>query len=94
LELRELASRDRVAFDVQVVEPSENFFEGYVAKGKHGAERGSESLVMEELIDIKQYRFNGLTQNQMWSTCPVLPKFHVTFGEPVERQEASTEFEV
>jgi hypothetical protein len=30
----------------------------------------------------------------MWSTCPVLPKFHSTFGEPIERQEVSTEFEV
>jgi hypothetical protein len=30
----------------------------------------------------------------MWSTCPVLPKFHITFGEPIERQEVSTEFEV
>lgn len=30
----------------------------------------------------------------MWSTCPILPKYHITFGEPVERQEVSTEFEV
>jgi hypothetical protein len=30
----------------------------------------------------------------MWSTCPILPKFHITFGEPIERQEVSTEFEV
>lgn len=30
----------------------------------------------------------------MWSTCPVLPKYHITFGEPLHRQEASTEFEV
>jgi hypothetical protein len=30
----------------------------------------------------------------MWSTCPILPKFHIAFGEPIERQEVSTEFEV
>jgi hypothetical protein len=46
------------------------------------------------MIDINQYRFKGLTQNAIWSTCPVIPKYHVTFGEPIERQEVSTEFEV
>ena len=30
----------------------------------------------------------------MFSTCPVLPKYHVSFGEPIERQEVSTEFEI
>lgn len=49
---------------------------------------------MDEMIDINKYRFRGLTQTHMWSTCPILPKFHVTFGEPIERQEVSTEFEV
>jgi len=40
---------------------------------------------MDELIDLNKYRFNGRTQTQMFSTCPVLPKYHVTFGEPIER---------
>ena len=48
----------------------------------------------DELIDINRYRLNGLTQTRMFSTCPVLPKYHVSFGDPVERQEVSTEFEV
>jgi hypothetical protein len=30
----------------------------------------------------------------MWSTCPILPKYHITYGEPIERQEVSKEFEV
>ena len=30
----------------------------------------------------------------MFSTCPVLPKYHISFGDPIERQEVSTEFEV
>ena len=50
-------------------------------------------MVLDELIDINRYRYNGLTQTAMWSTCPILPKFHTTYGEPIERQEASTEFE-
>lgn len=53
-----------------------------------------ESAVLDEMVDINRYKFQGQLQNCMWSTCPVLPKFHVTFGDPVERQEASLEFEV
>ena len=30
----------------------------------------------------------------MWSTCPVLPKYHIAYGEPIQRQEALAEFEV
>jgi hypothetical protein len=63
--------------------------------GKRGEPQlNVENVVMDELIDINRYRIDGLTQKNMWSTCPVLPKFHVTFGEPIERQEVSTEFEV
>ena len=49
---------------------------------------------MDEMIDINKYRYNGLTQTQMWSSCPILPKYHITFGEPLQRQEVSTEFEM
>jgi hypothetical protein len=63
--------------------------------GKSGEKRPDvNDIVKNEMIDINHYRFKGLTQNAIWSTCPVLPKYHVTFGEPIERQEVSTEFEV
>jgi hypothetical protein len=43
------------------------------------------------LLDINQYRFNGKLQNYLHSTCPIVPKFHSTFGQPIERQEVSQE---
>ena len=46
------------------------------------------------MVDINKYRFKGLTQTQMWSTCPVLPKYHIAYGEPIQRQEFSAEYEV
>jgi len=52
-----------------------------------------ENVVMDEMIDIHKFRFNGLTQTHLWSTCPILPKYHITFGEPLERQEVSDEYE-
>lgn len=27
------------------------------------------------------------------STCPILPKYHVTYGSPIDRQEISAEYE-
>lgn len=29
----------------------------------------------------------------MFSTCPIIPRYHSTFGEPLERQEISAELE-
>jgi len=48
---------------------------------------------MDELIDINRYRFQGMLQNQIFSTCPIIPKYHLAFGEPIERQEVSAEQE-
>lgn len=94
--MRELATRDRVNFDVNTFGPREganSLFEQVIkneeVKKSHGKKgdisEKAESVIMDEMIDINKYRFGGLTQTHMWSTCPVLPKFHVTFGEPVER---------
>ena len=30
----------------------------------------------------------------MYSTCPIVPKFHATFGQPIERQEISAEIDM
>ena len=29
----------------------------------------------------------------IYSTCPIIPKYHTTFGEPIDRQEISAERE-
>lgn len=106
LELRQLNTRDRVNLDTVVQNAAQpdakSVFEQDVLneelKKMHGRQGEQlpevDNVIMQEMVDIGKYRFKGLLQNQMWSTCPVLPKFHSSFGEPIERQEVSTEFEV
>lgn len=38
------------------------------------------------LVDIKKIRMNGKFHQKHLSTCPVMPRFHTTFGEPSEIQ--------
>jgi hypothetical protein len=42
---------------------------------------------------MKQYKYKGKFCNKIYSTCPVLPRFHATFGEPVEFQPLNVEME-
>lgn len=92
--MRELATRDRVSFDTNIVEPKEKSSKRATKETddiiqNSGMEKETrvdiEDVVMDELIDLNRFRYNGRTQNQMFSTCPVLPKYHVSFGEPIER---------
>ena len=92
--MRELATRDRVSFDTNIVEPKEKSSSRATKETddiiqNSGMEKETrvdvEDVVMDELIDLNRFRYNGRTQNQMFSTCPVLPKYHVSFGEPIER---------
>lgn len=48
-------------------------------------------VTKDALVDINHYRFNKRAQNYLHTTCPIVPKFHSTFGEPIERQEISQE---
>jgi hypothetical protein len=48
---------------------------------------------MDELIDINRYRYNNCFSNKQMSTCPILPKYHVAYGMPTDRQEISAEYE-
>lgn len=48
-------------------------------------------VTTEPLIHINRYTFNDKICNLVNSTCPVLPKYHCSFGQPVERQEISAE---
>lgn len=36
------------------------------------------------LVDIKKYRRDGQFHEKHLATCPVLPRYHATFGEPSE----------
>ena len=47
--------------------------------GDHG---GKESLdiINDSLIDINHYRFNNKIEQKLQSTCPIVPKYHATFG--------------
>ena len=38
-------------------------------------------------------RYNKKFSAQIQSTCPIVPKYHATFGEGIERQEVSAEQE-
>ncbi len=42
---------------------------------------------------MKQYKYKGKFCNKIYSTCPVVPRFHSTFGEPVEFQPMDVEME-
>ena len=42
---------------------------------------------------MKQYKYKGKFCNKTYSTCPVVPRFHSTFGEPVEFQPLNVEME-
>lgn len=68
---------------------------GGEAKGGVGADNQQEidNFIQDEMIDINRYRFNQQVNTKIFSTCPIVPKFHTTFGEPVDRQEISAEFE-
>ena len=46
------------------------------------------------MVDINKFRYQNQFSNVIYSTCPIIPKFHTTFGEPIDRQEISAEFEV
>ena len=45
------------------------------------------------MVDINRFRYQNALSDIIYSTCPIIPKYHTTFGEPIERQEISSEFE-
>ncbi|CDW83349.1 UNKNOWN [Stylonychia lemnae] len=45
------------------------------------------------LVDMKKYKFKGKFNNKVFSTCPSIPRFHATFGEPIEFQPYNVELE-
>ena len=42
---------------------------------------------------MKKFKFKGKFNNKIFSTCPSIPRFHATFGEPIEFQPYNVELE-
>ena len=47
----------------------------------------------EHVTDAQKYKYRDRLSVRHLSTCPVVPRFHATFGEGLERQEISMEME-
>lgn len=109
LELREMGTRDRVLGDAELVRPMEGgnggdeetqdgtrkSVIGRTAEEAANKEKNEQiDVINDALIDINKYRYNDRLSNYMYSTCPIVPKFHATFGQPIERQEISTEIDL
>jgi hypothetical protein len=45
-------------------------------------------------VDIQKLKLNDKFRNYIFSTCPIIPRFHLVFGEPLDRQEVSAELEI
>ena len=43
------------------------------------------NVIKDEMVDIMKCRFNKRFSATVQSTCPIVPKYHATFGEPVDR---------
>lgn len=37
---------------------------------------------MRNMASVRMFKQNGTFNNKVFSTCPSVPKFHCTFGEP------------
>mmetsp|Transcript_23046 Transcript_23046/g.22433 ORF Transcript_23046/g.22433 Transcript_23046/m.22433 type:complete len:85 (+) Transcript_23046:2030-2284(+) len=46
-----------------------------------------------QMVDMMKVKFNDKFKSFIFSTCPIIPRFHLAFGEPLERQEVSAELE-
>ena len=77
--------------------PSGNAQKAFVGggAGASGAASAQEidNIIQDEMVDINRFKYNNVFTNPVWSTCPIIPKYHSTFGEPIDRQEKSAEFE-
>ncbi|CDW82479.1 UNKNOWN [Stylonychia lemnae] len=60
---------------------------------QNATDKDEVDIINDHLVDIQKVKFNGRFQNYIYSTCPIIPRFHSTFGEPLDRQEISAEVE-
>jgi hypothetical protein len=43
------------------------------------------NVIHDDMVDIMKFHFNKRFSATVLSTCPIVPKYHATFGEPVDR---------
>ena len=48
---------------------------------------------MKNMASVRMYKVNGTFNNKVFSTCPSVPKFHCTFGEPTMNQTEDMEMD-
>jgi hypothetical protein len=105
-----MGTRDRVLGDALHVKPKErDMWQGAavseqdstaddtnVARIEGDGEVRGETIDLQRdpLVEINKYKFGPSMQNFLHSTCPVVPKFHSTFGQAIEHQEVSKEIEM
>jgi hypothetical protein len=65
-------------------EKLEKNFNTVIEAGENGEVEEEVDSANIKLYDMKKYKYKGKFCNKIYSTCPVLPRFHSTFGEPVE----------
>ena len=46
---------------------------------------------MKNMASVRMFKLNGTFNNKVFSTCPSVPKFHCTFGEPTMHQTQEME---
>ena len=99
-----MGTRDRVLGDAHLVRPmeqgvgkaqSEEDDDATSIEENTANNEGSENIdiTKDHLIDINKYRFNKKMSNYLNSTCPLVPKYHATYGQPIDRQEISQELD-
>ena len=49
---------------------------------------------MRNMASVRMYKQNGTFNNKVFSTCPSVPRFHCTFGEPTMRQTEDIEMDL
>lgn len=48
-------------------------------------------IMNNSLLDLNSFKFNNKLRNIVSSTCPIIPRYHSTYGQPIDQQPFSTE---
>jgi len=62
---------------------------GMIPNGEdQSAQKERINLGKDALVDINKYQLRGnisVNHNFLYSTCPTIPRFHQTYGQPFDR---------
>lgn len=103
-----MGTRDKVLGDAHLVRPIEQKSESPMTEeGEISSKTVADQQTLDEgdtkenldvttdgLIDINKYKFNDKFNNYLYSTCPLVPKFHASFGQPIEKQDISMDIDL